>query len=500
MAEIDHSTSSSDVAEVVAPTMSDPQPSSPRAAAVVPLTVTSTAPAGGTSLPAVPHAPLALSGPAGTIASALMPAVRTCDLHDIAEADRPLAQQISESALLGDPDRSTISNIEVQRAWALADVLHLDKDALTRLSEAVGVAPPGSARYQQAAERLFGPSRPERQTRIISTIGPASSDVPTLTKMIQAGTDVARLNFSHIESYEQAKVLVDNLRAAMQAAGRDIAILADLPGPKIRVGALKDPVELPTGSAVMLTGGEDSNSGRLAVNPPQILHDLRVGDRVFIDDGRVALRVTSKSDDGVQTEVLIGGTVRSHKGLNLPDTRLSERIPTPRDLEKMQIARSLGIHLLAASYVEDASDVERVRQAFGAPVQIIAKMERPQALQNLDEIYRATDGVMVARGDLAIEVGDEQVPIAQQRLNHQGVTQCVPTGTATQMLESMTSNSRATRAEVGDVARAVFEGSAFVMTSEETAMGVDPAHVVETMARIVTAAEAALRSGNARPS
>lgn len=462
---------------------------------------------------------LGLSGNLGAIATTLVDGawasqVDWVALKDIDEKDRSLASAISSSPMFGDPDLSSLSTVEVMRAWHMVDQLGLDKAgmaSLHRLSETLGLEPP-QEKLAQAVERVFGPPRLDengevlRRTRIISTIGPASTNVETLSQMIRNGTDIVRLNFSHVKTVEQARELVDVANKAMEAAGRKVVLLGDLPGPKLRVGDLDTPIPVAVGKKMLLTSEKGSNSEQLSISPPQILDDLKVGDRVFIDDGLIGLEVTEKTAHGVQVEVVGAApdaVIKSRKGLNLPDTRLTERIPTENDLAKMAIMKELGIDTIAASFVEDAADVARVRAAWqnleprtsAEDVKIVAKIERPQAMANLAEIYRVCDAVMIARGDMAVEMGDSQVPLAQQSMNRLGERLCVPTGTATQMLESMTTGTRPTRAETSDVARAVLEGSAFVMTSGETAAGVDPPHVVETMNEIVVTTERALREG-----
>lgn len=469
-------------------------------------------------LPAL-HATMALGGPVASVATVLGEVAwstppRRVALDEIPEKDRPLATAISGSPLLGDPDPLSLSSVELLRTWQMVDRLGLDPaemQSLHRLSESLGVEPP-QERLAQATERVFGPVRLDasgevlRRTRIISTIGPASANVETLSRMIESGTDVVRLNFSHVKTMEQARQLVDVARQAMEKAGRDVVLLGDLPGPKLRVADLETPIPVSAGKKMLLTREGASNSERLAISPPQILDDLKVGDRVFIDDGLIALMVRQKGPEGVQVEIVGAApdaVIKSRKGLNLPDTRLTERIPTSGDLARMAMMKELGIDTVAASFVEDAADVNRVRAAWaaleprtdGSELKIVAKVERPQAMDNLAEIYKASDAVMIARGDMAVEMGDSAVPLAQQRMNRLGAELFVPTGTATQMLESMTTGTRPTRAETSDVARAVLEGSAFVMTSGETAAGVDPPHVVETMNEIVVTTEKALREG-----
>ena len=409
---------------------------------------------------------------------------------EVPPEDRQLAQQLSTSATIGDPDPATVSNIEVERAWRAIDELDSASiPGLIRLSDRLGVRVPEAFR-SGATDKLFGPPRPDRRTRVVCTVGPACADVDTLAKMIDAGMDVARLNFSHIDGAADAQRWVGLLDAAMAKAGRTITLMADLRGPKLRIGKLAGATQLVAGHAVTLGEG-----GQLPLSPPAIVADLKDGDRLFIDDGRVELVVRDASETPVKADVLRGGVVTSMKGLNLPDTKLSGAVPTAKDLADIEIIESLGIDRVAVSFVESAVDVERFRKAFKHPVQLIAKVERPAAVVAIEEIMAAADGVMVARGDGAVEMGDAEMPVIQRQIHSLGNRQDVPTGTATQMMESMNDGGRPSRADASDVARAAIEGSDFVMTSGETAMGSDPIGVIEAMAKILATTERAIRTG-----
>ena len=232
----------------------------------------------------------------------------------------------------------------------------------------------------------------------------------------------------------------------------------------------------------------------LPVTPPEIVAELKPADRVFIDDGKLQLEITAAGPTA-RARVIRGGTVRSRKGINLPDTQLSLQVPTDKDIADIATIEALGIGLVAVSFVEDGADLERVRGHFTAPVKLMAKIERARAVTNLNAIMEAADGIMVARGDGAVEIGEAQMPVVQRQIHHLGTRLQVPTGTATEMLASMTEGGGPTRAEASDVARAALEGSDFVMTSGETAVGVDPVHVIRTMSKILEATEGALRSG-----
>jgi pyruvate kinase len=440
-----------------------------------------------------------------------MSTIKKLPLASLPPAQRELAERLSHDPAVGDPDTASISNIELKRAWAdVASFTASERATLAELSRQLGVDtptrasdPPTKTKAERIAEVLGPPRMDERtgqvtrKTRIIATLGPASRDVDTIARMINAGMDVARVNFSHIKSEDDARSLIDNIHAAMAQAGRPVKILADLPGPKIRVDDLHKPVDLIAGQRVVLGSAKDAEDGAafLPVDPPGVLSDLRAGERIFLDDGKIALEVLPSDGDSLVAKVLKGGAVKSRKGINLPDTRLSERVPTADDLALMEIAKSLGVRLFTASFVEDEHDMSRMRAALGDDAQIIAKIERPAALENLDAIYAQSDAIMVARGDLGVELGDAQTPVAQTRMHSLGNRVGVPTGTATQMLESMTDSVRPTRAEASDVYRSVVEGAEFVMTSGETAVGGDPVGVLEQMSKIVETSELAVRTG-----
>lgn len=441
-----------------------------------------------------------------------MPPIKKLPLQTLTGNERALAERLSSGARTGDPDAATLSEVELERAWAdVATFSPDERQLLARLSEKLGVAAPQSEgpRFEDRLTAVLGPARTDertgrvtRRTRIVATVGPASRDVATLAAMIRAGMDVARVNFSHIKDADDARALVDNLRAAMTEAGREVQILADLPGPKIRTARFDPPVTLASGTEVTLgppADGEPSASF-LPVDPPAVLGDLRPGDRVFVDDGKIALIVVAARDGAVTARVERGGEVKSRKGINLPDTRLTERVPTDDDLRLLGIAKDLGLSLFAASFVEDGDDMRRMRAAVGPDARVIAKIERPAALLNLTAIYEHADAIMVARGDLAVELGDADTPVAQSMMHALGNRAGVPTGTATQMLESLTGGVRPTRAEASDVYRSVVEGAEFVMTSGETAVGDDPVGVMKHMSNIVEASELALRTGTVRGS
>lgn len=449
-----------------------------------------------------------ISPTAPPIVSPLMSTVMTLDIErEVSPEDRELARRISGSMRSGDPSPHTVSSIEVERAWREARTLRSsDLAALVRLSARLDVHVP-EPYGKPIAERLFGPARVDpatgatgRRTRILCTVGPASSDVGILARMIEAGMDGARINFSHVAEPTAARRFVDLLASAMERSGRKISVVADLQGPKIRIGRLDRPIAVDSsGSSVVLyTEGGEPPRGVIAlpVAHPRVLTDLSPGDRVLVDDGKIELRVSTKALEGqgaaVRVEVLKGGSVSSRKGMNLPDTTITDRVPTEKDLRDIATIEELGIGVAMVSFVGDASDMSRVRERFRGPVRLIAKIERSQAVRNLEEIMRVSEGVLVARGDGAVELGDAEVQVLQRRIHALGNRFGVPTGTATQMMESMLTSPRPSRADASDVARAAFEGSEFVMTSAETAIGPDPVEVIRVMSRILEASERAV--------
>jgi pyruvate kinase len=329
-----------------------------------------------------------------------------------------------------------------------------------------------------------------RRTKIVATIGPACDAPGVLHDVIAAGVDIARLNSSHGTLDDLGRRLAA-IRAEAAANGRVIGIMLDLPGPKLRVGDMAEGVVLADGARFVLTGEDCAGDAEHAcVTYPGIAADLSAGDRVMLDDGAIELIVESSDAGGVVTRVARGGPLSSHKGVNVPGVRLGVDGVTPHDLELLAWGLDAGVDLIAQSFVRAAADVARLRSAMGErAVPIVAKIEKYEALDDLDAIIAAADAVMVARGDLAVETSPEAVPPAQRRI----VSACREAGkpviVATQMLESMVSSPRPTRAEASDVATAVFEGADAVMLSEETAIGAYPAASVATMDRVCRSAE-----------
>jgi pyruvate kinase len=331
-----------------------------------------------------------------------------------------------------------------------------------------------------------------RRTKIVATIGPASREPEVLARMVEAGMDVARLNYSHGSLDEHAETAA-RVRAAAARVGRPVAILQDLPGPKLRIGPLRDGVvELTPGETLTFECGVESagDARRMSVTWDELADSVEPGAIIYLADGAVRLRVISvrPEQSELDTEVEIGGTVASRQGLNIPGP--IDRLPAvpPRDLELLAHGESIGVDLVALSFVRTASDVEFVRQRTRLP--LVAKIEKPQAVENAEAVLRAADCVMVARGDLGIELPIEDVPLVQKRLLKLAGALARPSITATQMLDSMVHSSRPTRAEVADVANAILDGTDAVMLSQETAVGAHPVGAVAMMASIAERTEA----------
>jgi pyruvate kinase len=333
----------------------------------------------------------------------------------------------------------------------------------------------------------------ERRTKIVATIGPASRDREVLVRMVDAGMDVARLNFSH-GTHEQHAETAQWVREASGRAGRPVAILQDLPGPKLRIGAVQDGrVELAPGSRVVFRCGDEDaglgDAGELHVGWPGLADAMEVGEVMYLADGAIRLRVCAvrPGDDEIEATVEIGGSVASRQGLNIPGpTDILPSVPE-EDLEHLRAGIGMGVDIVALSFVRRPEDVLYVREHTRAP--IVAKVEKPQAVDAIDEIVRVSDCIMVARGDLGIELPIEDVPVVQKRLIRAAGAQARPVITATQMLDSMVRSTRPTRAEVADVANAILDGTDAVMLSQETAVGEHPIQTIEMMAAICRSAE-----------
>jgi pyruvate kinase len=337
-----------------------------------------------------------------------------------------------------------------------------------------------------------------RRTKIVATVGPASWDEGVLEQLVGAGTDVFRLNFSHAGPEQQART-IESVRKAAERVGREVAVLGDLPGPKLRIGELRgDVAELETGMHVTLTPREvEGDSETIPVSWPGVA-SLREDQLVYLADGAIRLRVCDPDQGNVECEVEVGGTLSSHKGMNVPGAAALPET-TDGDLSWVDFAVGHGVDLLAVSFVSTAADLtpaaERLR-ALGSDIPLIAKIEKQEAAANAEEIVRAASGgIMVARGDLGIELPLAQVPVEQKRLIRAAGKHSKPSITATQMLASMVSARRPTRAEVTDVANAIYDGTDAIMLSEETAVGQHPVEAVRVMDRIARATEPDLRYG-----
>jgi pyruvate kinase len=334
-----------------------------------------------------------------------------------------------------------------------------------------------------------------RRAKIVCTLGPATSNERRIRELVYAGMDVARLNMSHGTQEDHAEVY-RLVREAADASGRGVGILADLQGPKIRLESFSGgPVQLTRGMVWTITTREvDGNSEICGTTYKGLAGDVKTGDPILIDDGKVKLRVTEVKDGtDVVCEVLVGGKVSDHKGINLPGVAVSVPALSEKDIEDLRFALHLTVDFVALSFVRSAADVEDVRRIMreeNVILPVIAKIEKPQAIENLDEVIAAFDGFMVARGDLGVECPAEEVPFLQKTIIDKARLNAKPVIVATQMLESMTSSPTPTRAEVSDVANAILDGADAVMLSGETGVGEYPVVAVETMARIVMATEA----------
>jgi len=335
---------------------------------------------------------------------------------------------------------------------------------------------------------------PVRRAKIICTIGPSCHSEAAMRDLMRLGMDVARLNFSH-GSHEDHARHIERLRRAAHREGRPGCIMQDLQGPKIRTGRLErhESVLLKTGSIVIITPRDIAGTPtRIATTFPGLAREVEPGTRILLSDGLIELRVRSLRGKDVVCDVLNGGMLGEHKGINLPGVALSIPALTAKDRKDLEFGLKHGVDMVAISFVRAASDVRTAKQIIarhGSDIPVIAKLEKPQAIDHLEEILEATDGVMVARGDLGVEVAPEKVPVIQKHVIRRAAAWRKPVITATQMLESMIENPRPTRAEASDVANAVFDGTDAVMLSAETATGRYPREAVSIMSRIVVEAE-----------
>jgi pyruvate kinase len=332
------------------------------------------------------------------------------------------------------------------------------------------------------------------RTKVVATLGPASSTPEVLGGMVEAGLDVVRLNFSHGEKADH-QARFELVRSVATERNRNLAILVDLQGPKIRVGLVDDDgVRLDRGQEVVLVAGVDrAVEPEIPVVYPALADDVGPGDQILLDDGAIGLRVVDVEGKRVRSRVERGGVVKSRKGVNLPGVAVSAASLTSKDRADVVTAVEAGADYLALSFVRKPDDVAEAKQAIaeaGGDIPVVAKLERPEAIDRLDEILEVADAVMVARGDLGVELAVEKVPPIQKHIIARANSLGVPVITATQMLESMVASPRPTRAEASDVANAIFDGTDAVMLSQETAIGQYPVEAVATMARIAREAEA----------
>ncbi|HEX8848574.1 MAG TPA: pyruvate kinase [Gemmatimonadaceae bacterium] len=332
------------------------------------------------------------------------------------------------------------------------------------------------------------PNRHNRRTKIVCTLGPASSSKEQLRGLMEAGLNVARLNFSH-GTHEQHLTLIETVRGAAKELGCPVAILGDLQGPRIRVGNLPSPIKLVEGSDVVLVYEDSAKGSDIPVTYEGLPRDVHVGDRILLDDGLLELMVMDVTDGRVTGRVVHGGQLKSHKGMNLPGVDVSAPSITEKDEADIEFATRQGLEYLALSFVRRAADIASLRRLIPREMLICAKIELDVALSNIESIAAETDAIMVARGDLGVELPFEEVPLAQKKIIQVANRLGRPVITATQMLESMVTHPRPTRAEASDVANAILDGTGAVMLSAETAAGAFPRLAVEAMNRIITEVE-----------
>lgn len=343
-----------------------------------------------------------------------------------------------------------------------------------------------------------------QNTKIVATLGPASSSPEMLLELIKAGTNVFRLNFSH-GSHEVHQETIDKIMAIKAKYGVPVGILADLQGPKLRVGAMEgDGLAIEEGDILTFVNEKCvGNMERIYMSYQSFAQDVKQGEKVLIDDGKLVLEVVdTNKEDTVKLKVLFGGILSSNKGVNLPDTKISLPSLTEKDLEDLAYILTQPVNWIALSFVRKAQDIKQLKKKIkdaNHPAKVIAKVEKPEAVAKIKEIIKATDAVMVARGDLGVEVPMEQLPAIQKMIIKQCVQRGKPVIVATQMMESMITNPSPTRAEITDVANAVLDGADAVMLSGETSVGKHPAKVVESMNKIIEEAEKHYEMQNKRP-
>ena len=331
------------------------------------------------------------------------------------------------------------------------------------------------------------------KAKIVATLGPASSDYEVMVEMVKAGVNVFRINFSH-SSHDAAREIVDKVRKLNDELNTNIAVLADLQGPKLRIGTVKEGAVLKAGDTLIFTNKEvEGSAEQVFMTYQQFATDVKIGDRILIDDGKILLEATkTNSKDEVEAKVIQGGPLKSRKGVNLPNTRISLPCLTEKDLADLEVAMECRVEWVALSFVRNPNDVYQLRdilQKNNAPCHIISKIEKPEAVVEIDEIIEASDGIMVARGDLGVEVPMQGVPLIQKMIVNKCHLMAKPVVIAAQMMETMIENLTPTRAEVNDVANSVLDGADAVMLSGETSVGKNPVEVIKAMSKIIAHVE-----------
>src|SRR5215211_1522968 len=334
-----------------------------------------------------------------------------------------------------------------------------------------------------------------RRTKIVATIGPASSDPAILEALVEAGANALRLNFSHGKHEDHAETARQAREIEAKSGWRTLALIADLQGPKLRVTELPEPLTVAKGQEVLVSGADGARDGAIPVAPSVIGDVLQPGHDILIDDGHIRLRVDEVEHGQARATVLVGGTITSNKGVNLPGVPVPIPSITQKDVADLAFALDLGVDWVALSFVRSGADVRDLRRLIeeaGSPAHIIAKIEKAEAVDHLDEILAESDAVMVARGDLGVEIGPAAVPLIQKRIILRSLDEGLPVITATQMLESMIHSPEPTRAEASDVANAILDGTSAIMLSGETAVGAYPVEAVTLMDNIARAVEPSL--------
>jgi len=324
-----------------------------------------------------------------------------------------------------------------------------------------------------------------RKTKIIATVGPSVNSKDGIKKLVDAGADVLRLNFSHGTNDDHSNVV-----KWARELDRSVAIMQDIQGPKIRTGETKDSTQLEKDNQIKITNKElISNENEIYISYKDLFKDINTGERIFIDDGQIVIRITKKTRSSMIGNIEIGGELRSKQGVAFPDSRLSVSAITKKDIEDIKFGQKLDVDIIAVSFVRDANDIKKVKELADKNIKIIAKIELKNAVKNLDSIIDEADGVMVARGDLGVQMELEKVPFIQKEILNQANAKGKITVTATEMLQSMKESHRPTRAEVTDITNAILEGTDCVMLSAETAIGNHPEIVIEVMANICKEAD-----------